>query len=337
MKFFGGQYGGRRDPTSIAVGLLELTWNEGAIKQLPGSDARLMGTIVAASVKNMATTSKLAPDYKDTGKIIILGPEITNVADLQSTNSNKTIEGGTRGGNSGKKELSLQYVELKERSTLLMALPNDHQLKFNSYKDAKTLMQAIENKFRGNSKGGKITRKGKIRTGKLDFKDVYFVKELKFNLFSISQMCDKKNSVLFTDNECVVLSRDFKLTDENHVLLKVPRKDNMYSVDLKNVVPQGGLTCIFIKATPDESNLWDRRLGHINFKTMNKLGKGGERKKNPCEWWLGSLDLGGKEILNRGRERFGEIGNVWSLNLFVVIAKLSSLSEDKYGDAKTGP
>ncbi|GJR75865.1 hypothetical protein Tco_0088230 [Tanacetum coccineum] len=90
--------------------------------------------------------------------------------------------------------------------------------------------------FGGNSKGGKITRKGKIRTGKIDFEDVYFVKELKFNLFSVSQMCDKKNSVLFTDTECVVLSLDFKLTDKSHVLLKVPRKDNMYSVDLKNVV-----------------------------------------------------------------------------------------------------
>ncbi|GJU35061.1 putative ribonuclease H-like domain-containing protein [Tanacetum coccineum] len=87
-------------------------------------------------------------------------------------------------------------------------------------------------------------------------------------------MCDKKNSVLFTDTECVVLSPDFKLTDESHVLLKVPRKDNMYSVDLKNVVPQGGLTCLFAKATPDESNLWHRRLGHVNFKTMNKLVRG---------------------------------------------------------------
>ncbi|GJU77478.1 hypothetical protein Tco_1274548 [Tanacetum coccineum] len=71
--------------------------------------------------------------------------------------------------------------------------------------------------FGGNSKGGKITGKGKIKTGKLDFEDVYFVKELKFNLFSVSQMCDKKNSVLFTDTECVVLSPDFKLTDESHV------------------------------------------------------------------------------------------------------------------------
>ncbi|GKD15299.1 ribonuclease H-like domain-containing protein [Tanacetum coccineum] len=128
--------------------------------------------------------------------------------------------------------------------------------------------------FGGNSKGGKITGKGKIRTGKLDFKDVYFVKELKFNLFSVLQMCDKKNNVLFTDTECVVLSSDFKLTDENHVLLKVPRKNNMYSVDLRNVVPQGGLTCLFAKDILDESNLWHRRLGHINFKTMNKLVRG---------------------------------------------------------------
>ncbi|GJQ91800.1 hypothetical protein Tco_0002939 [Tanacetum coccineum] len=65
-------------------------------------------------------------------------------------------------------------------------------------------------------------------------------------------MCDKKNSVLFTDTECVVLSLDFKLLDENYVLLRVPRKDNMYSVDLKNIVPSGGL----------------------NFKTMNKLVRG---------------------------------------------------------------
>nr|GFB73992.1 ribonuclease H-like domain-containing protein [Tanacetum cinerariifolium] len=69
--------------------------------------------------------------------------------------------------------------------------------------------------FGGNPKGGKITGKGKIKTGKLDFEDVYFVKELKFNLFSVSQICDKKNNVLFTDTECLVLSFDFKLPDES--------------------------------------------------------------------------------------------------------------------------
>ncbi|GJY64058.1 putative ribonuclease H-like domain-containing protein [Tanacetum coccineum] len=42
----------------------------------------------------------------------------------------------------------------------------------------------------------------------------------------------------------------------------------------QNVASQGGLTCLFAKAIPDESNLWPRRLGHVNFKTMNKLVKG---------------------------------------------------------------
>nr|GFA91057.1 ribonuclease H-like domain-containing protein [Tanacetum cinerariifolium] len=109
---------------------------------------------------------------------------------------------------------------------------------------------------------------------KLDFDDVYFVKELKFNLFSVSQMCDKKNSVLFTDTECLILSPDFKMPDESQVLLRVHRENNMYNVNLKNIVPSGDLTCLFAKATIDESILWHRRLAHINFKTINKLVKG---------------------------------------------------------------
>ncbi|GJT64563.1 putative ribonuclease H-like domain-containing protein [Tanacetum coccineum] len=92
--------------------------------------------------------------------------------------------------------------------------------------------------FGGNPKGGKITGRGTIKTGNLDFENVYF------------------------------------LTGESHVLLKVPRKNNMYSLYLKNIVPKGCLTCLFAKATSDESKLWHRRLGHINFKTMNKLVKG---------------------------------------------------------------
>nr|GEY20366.1 ribonuclease H-like domain-containing protein [Tanacetum cinerariifolium] len=109
--------------------------------------------------------------------------------------------------------------------------------------------------FGGNPNGGKISGKGKIKTGKLDFDDVYFVKELKFNLFSVSQMCDKKNGVLFADTECLVLSPDFKLPDGSQVLLRVPRENNMYNVNLKNIVPFGDLTCLFAKATIDESNL----------------------------------------------------------------------------------
>nr|GEV84862.1 hypothetical protein [Tanacetum cinerariifolium] len=62
--------------------------------------------------------------------------------------------------------------------------------------------------------------------------------------------------------------------DESYVLPKVSRKNNMYSVDMKNIVPKKDLTCLVVKATNDESMLWHRRLGHINFKNINKLVKG---------------------------------------------------------------
>ncbi|GJR66024.1 putative ribonuclease H-like domain-containing protein [Tanacetum coccineum] len=48
----------------------------------------------------------------------------------------------------------------------------------------------------------------------------------------------------------------------------------MYSFNLENIVPSGGLACLIAKATTDESNKWHRRLGHVNFKNLNKLVKG---------------------------------------------------------------
>ncbi|GJU25176.1 hypothetical protein Tco_1163797 [Tanacetum coccineum] len=63
----------------------------------------------------------------------------------------------------------------------------------------------------------RITVKGvqsNSHTGFLE--NVYYVKELQqFNLFSISQICDKKNRVLFTDTDYLVLSKDFMLPDES--------------------------------------------------------------------------------------------------------------------------
>nr|GFB97186.1 hypothetical protein [Tanacetum cinerariifolium] len=46
--------------------------------------------------------------------------------------------------------------ELKARGTLLMALPNEHQLKFNSYKTAMILMEAIKKRFGVNKESKKV-------------------------------------------------------------------------------------------------------------------------------------------------------------------------------------
>ncbi|GJR08085.1 ribonuclease H-like domain-containing protein [Tanacetum coccineum] len=76
----------------------------------------------------------------------------------------------------------------------------------------------------------------------------------------------------FTDSECLVLSPEFKLPDENQVLLKIPRQNNMYSFNLENIVPTGGLACLIAKATTDESTKWRRMQGHV-IQNLNKLVK----------------------------------------------------------------
>ncbi|GKE45485.1 putative ribonuclease H-like domain-containing protein [Tanacetum coccineum] len=94
------------------------------------------------------------------------------------------------------------------------------------------------------------------------------------NWLEVVKICDKKNKVLFTDSECLVLSPEFKLPNANQVLLRILRQNNMYSFNLESIVPSRGLACLIAKATINESIKWHRRLGHVNFKNLNKLIKG---------------------------------------------------------------
>ncbi|GKC76998.1 hypothetical protein Tco_1127772, partial [Tanacetum coccineum] len=81
-----------------------------------------------------------------------------------------------------------------------------------------------------------------------------------FNLFSVSQICDKKNKVLFTDTECLMLSPDIKLPDENQVLLRVSRQNNMYSFNLENIVPSGGIKREYRNAKiPQQNGVAERK------------------------------------------------------------------------------
>ncbi|GJT76069.1 hypothetical protein Tco_1042794 [Tanacetum coccineum] len=55
-------------------------------------------------------------------------------------------------------EKAQRRLEVKARSTLMMGIPNEHQLKFNSIKDAKKLLEAIEKRFGGNAATRKTQR-----------------------------------------------------------------------------------------------------------------------------------------------------------------------------------
>nr|GEU44578.1 hypothetical protein [Tanacetum cinerariifolium] len=56
----------------------------------------------------------------------------------------------------------------------------------------------------------------------------------------------------FTGKGIIKTGKDFKLNDDNNVLLRTPRQHNMYSIDLNNIVPHKNLTCLVVKASVDE-------------------------------------------------------------------------------------
>nr|GEZ42228.1 Gag-Pol polyprotein [Tanacetum cinerariifolium] len=76
------------------------------------------------------------------------------------------------------------------------------------------------------------------------------------------------------DTECLVLSKDFKLPDDSMVVLRIPMKHNIYTINLNNLCPRGNLACLVAHASIDESVKWHRRMSYVNYKNMNRLLKG---------------------------------------------------------------
>ncbi|GKC33526.1 putative ribonuclease H-like domain-containing protein [Tanacetum coccineum] len=80
-------------------------------------------------------------------KVPMLKPENGNAPPIT-----KVVEGvETTIAPTTAKEKEQRRLELKARRTLLMVIPNEHQLKFNFIKDAKSLLQAVKKRFGGNA------------------------------------------------------------------------------------------------------------------------------------------------------------------------------------------
>ncbi|GJU65101.1 putative ribonuclease H-like domain-containing protein [Tanacetum coccineum] len=77
------------------------------------------------------------------------------------------------------------------------------------------------------------------------------------------------------DKECLVLSKEFQLPDSSQVVLRVPRRHNLYCFNLTDIHSEREIKCLLAKASLDESTKWHRRMAHVNFKNMNKLAKHG--------------------------------------------------------------
>ncbi|KAK1414838.1 hypothetical protein QVD17_30597 [Tagetes erecta] len=101
----------------------------------------------------------------------------------------------------------------------------------------------------GGDAGGKITGEGTVSNGVISFDKVNYCAQLNFNLLSFK-----------IDNEWVVV--------------KAPRDRDVYKLDMSQIDAETETTCLIAHASNDESQLWHRRLGHSNFRNMNRLVTG---------------------------------------------------------------
>jgi len=121
--------------------------------------------------------------------------------------------------------------------------------------------------------GGNIIGQGTVSGRSLTLENVCHVPELQFNLLSVPQVCTSKQlSVHFTNNDCLFLKPEFKVL-EDMILLRAHRGPGAYFLDLDQVSKLDGVTALVSKTTDNESLLWHRRLGHVNFKNLNKLAR----------------------------------------------------------------
>ncbi|XP_021733284.1 uncharacterized protein LOC110700103 [Chenopodium quinoa] len=135
----------------------------------------------------------------------------------------------------------------------------------------------------GDNMKGDIVSIGKVgRSSSHAIDNVFLVEGLKHNLLSISQFCDKGNSVSFTSNKCRIIHND-----TGNIILEGTHKGNTYDVDL-NEVPYNSLTCLSV--IEDDPLLWHKRFGHASFTLLDKLKSKELVEELPCIKFLYDKD-----------------------------------------------
>ncbi|GJS01740.1 hypothetical protein Tco_0318248 [Tanacetum coccineum] len=122
---------------------------------------------------------------------------------------------------------------------------------------------------------------------KLDDFNVYYVEELQnFNLFSVSQLCDTKNKVLFTDKECLVLSKEFQLPEnrglEGIIVIQNPQTNGVAERKNRTLIEAAELclltlsclTCFGTEAVPKILTYMQVHKKIQIRSVMNKLCRG---------------------------------------------------------------
>nr|GEW98090.1 retrovirus-related Pol polyprotein from transposon TNT 1-94 [Tanacetum cinerariifolium] len=122
-------------------------------------------------------------------------------------------------------------------------------------------------KFR-NDHVAKIMGYSNYQIGNVTISQVYYVKGLGHNLFSVGQFCDSDLEVAFRQHTCFIRNLD------GVDLLTSSRGNNLYTLSLQDMMASSPI-CLLSKASKTQSWLWHRRLSHLNFGAINYLARQG--------------------------------------------------------------
>ncbi|GJU10687.1 hypothetical protein Tco_1133083 [Tanacetum coccineum] len=190
----------------------------------------------------------------------------------------------------------------KALNILLSAIPDRHLLSFHDAKDARTLWSAIKARFGAqrcplavytNSTNTQVsTVVGfKPHSGllslfhKLKLLPHSIGNPKKISKTNVSLTVDapeveelrKRNHTMFTftDTECLIYLQSFKFVDEDLVILRAPRKNDLYSLYLKNIIPIGGIKLVWFKSNKDELSYgtedWACNFKNITMASCKKI------------------------------------------------------------------
>jgi hypothetical protein len=115
----------------------------------------------------------------------------------------------------------------------------------------------------GDDKKGKVLGTGVIKVNDcFTLNDVTLVDRLRYNLFSVSQLCDADLSVLFCKSDSHVLDSSSKR------FCGISCIRNVFQADFSSA--QSSLRCL-ISQSSSELWKWHRRLGHLSFDLLCRL------------------------------------------------------------------
>nr|GEV02588.1 retrovirus-related Pol polyprotein from transposon TNT 1-94 [Tanacetum cinerariifolium] len=118
----------------------------------------------------------------------------------------------------------------------------------------------------GNDHYATIMGYGDLQMGNILISHVYCVEGLCHNLFFVRQFCDSFLEVAFRKHTCFV--QNLKGVD----LLSSSHGFNLYTISMADMMKSYPIFLIS-KASKTKSWLWNRRLSHLNFGTINQLAK----------------------------------------------------------------